>query len=306
MAVRVMRRILSVAGWLTIISVLFFFTVTIVLVVIALRDSGVGSGFELAKTDNAVAVVPLKGEILSSRKFRTLLKQAEENESIKGIVVQIDSPGGAVGASEEIYAAIKAAGEREKGKPVVCALSNIAASGGLYAAMGCKKIVTNRGTLTGSIGVILMLPEFWKIADRFGFQMNVIKSGQFKDAGTPFRQLTKDEGALFQGLVDKTYEQFVQTVSAARGLPVAEVKKFADGRVIVGEEAVSLKLVDEVGDVVRAAKIALQAAGKSEEPELIYQRPEGFWSLPAEVEESKIFFILRSLGRVRLLYQSML
>jgi protease IV len=257
---------------------------------------------ETIKTDHAVAVVELTGEMLSSDAVRKSLKKVVDEKKIKAVVVRIDSPGGSVGAAEEVNRAIK---ESDQKKPVVCSLGNIAASGGLYAAVGCRKIVANAGTLTGSIGVILMMPNLESVANYVGVQMNVIKSGKFKDTGSPFRKLDSDDRTLLQSLVDKSYRQFVQTVADGRHLDVEKVKTFADGRIILGEEAVEKGLVDEIGGLEQAAKAALEAAGDSAEPEIItLKKAMGLRSLLREWQGTQLLNWISSLRHMRLLYQA--
>ncbi|MCL4140099.1 UNVERIFIED_CONTAM: hypothetical protein GTU68_011672 [Idotea baltica] len=191
-----------------------------------------------------------------------------DHDKIKAIVVRIDSPGGAVGASEEIFRAIKRADTK---KPVVCSLGNLAASGGLYSAVGCRKIVTNRGTITGSIGVIMMSPNVAQVMDRLGVGMTVIKSGQFKDSGSPFRAQTEEDKTLLQSLVNASYDQFLTAVAENRSLDKEAVRAFADGRVILGEQAVEWGLADSFGGPEEAAVIALELSGDTskEDPEIV-------------------------------------
>jgi protease-4 len=264
------------------------------------------SGLDI-KTDHAVGVVELTGEILSSDKFERSLKKALDNPKIKAVVVRIDSPGGAVGASEEIYRAIKTANEKENGKPVVCSLGTVAASGGLFAAVGCKKIVADESTLTGSIGVIMMSPNVKALLDKVGVAMTIVKSGKLKDTGSPFREVTADDRDYLQRLIDRTYAQFVRTVADSRGIPVEQVKKFADGRIILGGEAKELGLIDEIGGLPEAAKLALSLSGDNAEPEIIKpSKSSGILSMFAEVPNSKVWYWLRALGKTQLLYQSSL
>ncbi|MCL4141190.1 UNVERIFIED_CONTAM: hypothetical protein GTU68_004896 [Idotea baltica] len=186
------QKIVSIIGWSVLLCLIFG-------VIGALLVARGGDSEKLAiSTKNAVGLVELEGEISNSKKFRKSLKKFVDNDKIKALVVRIDSPGGAVGASEEMYRAVKNAAEK---KPVVCALGNTAASGGLYTAVGCQKIVSNRGTITGSIGVILMTPNIANVVDKVGFKMNVIKSGKFKDSGSPFREMTEDDRGLLQRLI---------------------------------------------------------------------------------------------------------
>lgn len=264
------------------------------------------SGIGTIETDNAVAVVDLKGEIISSKTFVASLEKAVKNEKVNGVVVHIDSPGGSVGASEEMYRAIVKASEK---KPVMCALSNVAASGGLYAAVACERIFVNKGTLTGSIGVIMMTPDLSEITQRYGVSMNVVKSGKFKDAGSPFRSFDPADRKLLQDLVDSAYEQFVGAIATSRKLSVEAVKKFADGRIILGENAIELGLVDEVGGLPEAALAVLRKAkpDSKDDPEIIMPpKPSGLSSMFDDVAESKLFAWLSSWGEARLLYRAFL
>ncbi len=249
---------------------------------------------------NSVAVVELSGEILTSKEFIKELREQANNSKVSGIVVKIDSPGGAVGASEEMYRAIKRA--RDK-KPVVCSLGSIAASGGLYASMGCEKIVSNMGTITGSIGVIMMAPNFKDLTKNIGFKMNIIKSGALKDAASPFRDMTEQDRKYLQGIINQSYEQFVNVIATSRGLEVKDVKKFSDGRIILGEEAVKLGLVDKIGGEYEAAKMILEKKGLAGEPHLVYKKENEFTKLMQEITESRFFGFLRETKSSQLKYQ---
>ena len=222
-------------------------------------------------SDSQVGVVELEGEIMSSKDFREKLFSFVKNKSIKAIVVRIDSPGGAVGASEEIYRYII---EAKKKKPVVCSLGNMAASGGLYSAMGCQKIVTTAGTMSGSIGVIMMMPNFKVVMDKIGLGFTIIKTGEFKDSGSPFREVTESDKEYLKSVALTAYKQFMTAISTSRGLSEAAVKQIADGRIILGEEAVKLGLADQVGGLYDAANLALVLAlgdlAKDKEPELVF------------------------------------
>lgn len=239
---------------------------------LAFKGSGEAGMNVMAKhSDSQIGVVELEGEIMSSKDFREKLFGFVKNKSIQGIVVRIDSPGGAVGASEEIYRYIL---EARKKKPVVCSLGNMAASGGLYSAMGCQKIVTTAGTMSGSIGVIMMMPNFKIVMDKIGLGFTIIKTGEFKDSGTPFREITDSDRAYLEGVAQTAYKQFMHAISSSRGLSEDAVKQIADGRIILGEDAVKLGLADQVGGLYDAAKLSLVlAAGdaaKDKEPELVF------------------------------------
>jgi protease-4 len=155
----------------------------------------------------------------------------------------------------------------------------IAASGGYYVACGAEKIVANPGSLTGSIGVIMHFTNVEDLFKKVGLRSSVIKSGRFKDAGSPFRDMTKEERELLQDLIDDVHSQFVEVVSASRGLDKEQVKAYADGRLFTGRQAAGLKLVDEVGDLDRAADIAAKLAQLEGRPDLVYPREEkrSFW-----------------------------
>jgi len=224
----------------------------------------------VAKGRDAVGVVELEGEIINSKDFREKLERFTENDKIKAIVVRIDSPGGAVGASEEIYRYILQA--RDK-KPVVCSLGNTAASGGLYSSLGCQKVYTSAGTITGSIGVILMLPNFKEVMDKVGVQFNVIKTGAYKDSGSPFREFGDVDREFLQSVAMEAFDQFVTTVSTARNIPIEKVKEFADGRIILGSQAVELGLADGIGGLKEAAMEAITLAlnkAPEKEPTLVF------------------------------------
>jgi len=307
-----LKKIFTFMGWIfagfVLLGVVLFGIGSIFIIIITALSGGIGDGgmAELnIKSEYAVGLVELSGEIISSDDFRERLNKYGKNEKIRAIVVRIESPGGSVGASEEIYRAIKLV---DAVKPVVCSLGNIAASGGLYSAVGCRKIVTNEGTLTGSIGVILMMPNFSSVIDKIGFSMNVIKSGKFKDSGSPFRSFDPEDQVLLQSLVDQSYEQFLRVISESRQLPVDEVRKFADGRIILGEQAVAWGLADEIGGVQRAAKLALELSGEEEaEPEIIKPaKRSGIFAIIDELSESRIVTWIKAVGRLRLLYQAYL
>lgn len=309
---KLLKTLLSIFCGLLAIFVGLIFLLLILGVVMAMRH-GVGDEEMAAlktKTEHGVALVELNGEILTSDEFRSNLKRAVDSKSIKGILVRIDSPGGAVGASEEIYRLIKEANEK---KPVVCSMGNLAASGGLFASLGCKKVVANESTLTGSIGVIIMSPNFHSIMEKFGVSMTVVKSGKYKDTGSPFREFNEEDRQFMQSVINSSYEQFVRTVSESRGLSIEAVKKFADGRIILGSQAKELGLVDEIGGIERAAKLALELAGdQAPEAEIVkVKKPVGLMAYLATEEVSQMlpFTIVRWLkmqDRVQVLYRAFL
>lgn len=185
------------------------------------------------------------------------LRHAAEDDRTAAVIVRVDSPGGAVVASDEIARAIARLRGR---KPVVASMGDLAASGGYYVASQAQRIVANPGTITGSIGVIAILPNLEGAASKLGIRPIVIKSGELKDAGSPFREMTSDERALYQRLLDEAHTQFIDAVASGRAMDPEEVRRLADGRIFSGAQAHANGLVDELGDLDRAYDHALGLA----------------------------------------------
>lgn len=221
-----------------------------------------------------VGVVEIKGPIGGGRgsvdadEVLKIVKRYEDDDEMRAVVVRIDSPGGSVAPSQEIYDELRKLSAKKKA--VVCSMGNMAASGGFYVAMACPVIVAEPGTLTGSIGVISQFPNFKGLAEKLDVRVETIKSGKLKDAGNPFRDMTADDRVYWQGLIDQVYAQFVGAVAESRHLPPEEVRKFADGRVLTGETARRLKLVDALGNFNDAVDLARRRAGLKGEPHLVY------------------------------------
>ncbi len=224
------------------------------------------SDSEVFVKNNRVGVIQVKGTIIDSQDTVTQLKDWRKDSSIRAIVIRIDSPGGAVGPSQEIYREIR---RTAANKPVVASMGSVAASGGYYIASAANHIVANPGTITGSIGVIIHLPNLRELFGKIGYQMTTIKSGKFKDIGNPDREMTPEEQELLQSTIDETYRQFVRDVAKARNLPEDDVRKIADGRIIMGERALELKLVDQLGNFEDAVTTAAQLAKISGEPSVV-------------------------------------
>ncbi len=210
-------------------------------------------------TGNSVLVMDVKGIITDARPFIKTLDKYKEDKDIKAIVVRLDSPGGVVGPSQEIYDAILKA--RKGGKHVVASFGSLAASGAYYIAAACEKIVTEPGTITGSIGVIMEFANLsglynWAKVDRY-----VVKSGPYKDIGAEFRPMTSAEKAIIQGMIDNVYGQFKRAVAKGRGLKLEVVGELADGRIYSGEQAVKNGLADQLGGLSDAVEEAGKLAG---------------------------------------------
>jgi protease-4 len=212
------------------------------------------------KTRRTLARIAIEGPIAAGTRTRVLkaLRQVEEREC-PALLLRIDSPGGTVGDSQEIHAALKRL--QEKGCKVVASFGNISASGGVYVAMGADRIVANPGTITGSIGVILRGNDLSRLLERLGVRFETVKSGLYKDILSPDRALTEAERQLLQELIDSSYGQFVAAVAEGRGLSEDQVRSFADGRVFSGAQAKDLGLVDALGDEEAARRLAAELAG---------------------------------------------
>ncbi|RMG52454.1 MAG: signal peptide peptidase SppA [Acidobacteria bacterium] len=213
---------------------------------------------------NRVALVQIEGIITDSQFGASrdeVLDALEQVESVgaRAAVVRINSPGGTVGAAQEMHDGIKEV--RKKGIPVVAALGDVAASGGLYVALAADKIVSNPGTITGSIGVIVKAHNLRQLYEKIGIEEERIKSGRYKDILSTFRPLTDEERALLQDVINDTYEQFLRAVVQGRHLPEERVRAFADGRIFTGRQAKQWGLVDELGGLQRAVELAAQMGG---------------------------------------------
>ena len=218
-----------------------------------------------------VAVIRIEGVIMDSRETIEELRRFRDNPSIKAVVLRIDSPGGGVVPSQEIHTEVLKA--RKDGRlKVVASMGNLAASGGYYIAAATDKIVANPGTLTGSIGVIMELANVQGLLEKVGVQRVVIKSGRYKDLASPFRAMSKEDRGLLQNVLDDVHDQFIQAVAAGRALKVEEVRPLADGRIFTGRQARTAKLVDELGDLQDAIKLAARLVGIEGEPRVVEPR----------------------------------
>ena len=217
-----------------------------------------------------LAVVELKDEILSSENIVRQFKKYRENSSVKGIVFRIESPGGGVSASQEIYEEVKKT--RDSGKPVVVSMGSVAASGGYYVSCGATKIVANPGTVTGSIGVISQFMNFNQLMGKVGVGTTTVKSGKFKDTGNPYREMTEEEKKYFQETIDDVYQQFLSVVETERKIPHDAAKKLADGRIFTGKKAYEVGLVDTLGTYEDAIALAAHLAKISGAPKIVKER----------------------------------
>ncbi len=253
-----MARRHSVGRWLA-IGVLG----SLLVVALAIGVSLFGDLSERVSFGNSVAVVELRGVIDDATELIESLERFRTRQSTVAVVLRIDSPGGAVAPAQEMYDAVWRVREQ---KPVIASLGNVAASGGYYVASAANMIVASPGTITGSIGAIMALPYLGPLADKVGVKEEIVKSGPYKDIGHPTRPLAADDRALLQGMVDDVREQFVAAVARGRGMDADRVRALADGRIFSGAQAEASGLVDRLGGLEAAVRMAWVQAGQSGEP----------------------------------------
>ncbi len=226
-----------------------------------------------------VGLVEVKGTLINPDPVVEQIDELSKNSGVGAIVVRIESPGGIVAAAQEIYSELRKVSE--SGKPVVASMGGVAASGGYYVACGADSIVANPGTLTGSIGVIMSFANTQELMRKIGVGFEVVKTGEYKDLGSMTRPLTPSERKLVGELLEDVYDQFVEVISNERGIDAADVRKFADGRLLTGRQAYELGLVDRLGDLRDAVALAGRLAGIEGEPTIVKprRRPIALWSV---------------------------
>lgn len=222
-------------------------------------------------TEDRIALIRVEGVIMDAQSTVGELKRFGDNPSVKAIVLRIDSPGGGVVPSQEIHDAVQRV--RQKGnKMVIASMGSVAASGGYYIAAATDRIIANPGTLTGSIGVIMEMANVEGLLKKIGVEGVVVKSGKFKDVGSPLRKMSDEERALLQSVMDDVHKQFIEAVAAGRALESTAVQALADGRIFTGRQAKDAKLVDELGDLEYAIQLAADLAGIEGEPKVVEPR----------------------------------
>ncbi len=227
------------------------------------NETEFGTGF-----GDRIAVVDLEGIILSPQPVVGQLKRFNDDSSIKAIILHVNSPGGGVAASQEIYGEVKRIHD-EKKKPIVVSIETVGASGAYYVASAANKIYADDGSIVGSIGVIAQWVNYGELLKWAKLKDVVLKTGEFKDTGNPARDLTPAEQAYMQSLIDNMFGQFVQAVADGRSMKVEDVKSIANGKVWTGKQALSMKLIDNVGDFEAAVKDTAKSVGISGEPTLV-------------------------------------
>jgi len=217
-----------------------------------------------------IALVHVNGMLMDSREIVRQLSDYRHNPQVRGIILRIDSPGGAVAPAQEIYSEIMKL--RADNKTVYASMGTVAASGGYYIACAADYVLASPGTLTGSISAVMAFNNIEELTKKVGVKPNIIKSGKFKDVGSPLRAMTSEEQNLLQDVVDDVHEQFVQAIATGRDLPIAEVQKIADGRIMTGQQALKLKLIDEVGGLEKTIDLLAKKLGVVGRPKVIEQK----------------------------------
>jgi protease IV len=276
--------------------VIFF---VVVLLITMLLTGGEG----ITDSGTKVGVVAIDGVISSDLAEKTveLLTKYADDTSIKAIILKIDSPGGGVASSQEIYDEVRRI--QSGGKLVVASLGSVAASGGYYIACAANRIFAHAGTVTGSIGVIVQLANAEDLLRKIGVEPTVITSGPFKDSGSPMRALRPEERQVFQALVDDVYQQFVEAVAQGRNLPVHEVRQAADGRIYTGRQAKDLRLVDELGGFQEVLTYVATTVGIEGKPRLVQEGKERLWWLKYVLESVPNSFVWRPWSKAEAVLQ---
>ena len=242
-------------------GVAVFLTLTALVV---FKSLGISSRLSI---NEKIGVIPIEGIISDSRNILYQLDKFEKDIGIKAIILRIDSPGGSVGPTQEIYQQVR---KTTRTKKVIVSLGAVAASGGYYIAAAGDRIVANPGTITGSIGVIMEFFRFEELLKKIGVHLEVIKSGEFKDIGSPHRELTERDKEILLKVITDIKNQFVEGVAEGRNMPVEKVREVADGRIITGHRAKELGLVDDLGNFLDAVELAKRMSGIEGEVDLIY------------------------------------
>jgi protease-4 len=265
------KHLILTVSIILVITVLFLGGVTGI--ILSLIGPSPGLGFS-----NKIGVINIRGTITDPEPFLGQLVEFKKNKQIRAIILRIDSSGGGVGASQEIYREVRKVTET---KNVIVSLGAVAASGGYYIASAGDRIIANPGTITGSIGVKMEIFQIQELSEKIGIGMEVLKSGEFKDIGSPYRELTEEEEALIKELLSDIQEQFINAVSEGRNIPSEKVREIADGRIFTGSTALDLGLVDQLGNFRDAVDLAKKMAGIEGEPRLVYPTETRFrlWDL---------------------------
>jgi protease-4 len=241
-----------------------------------------------------IAIVEIRGVIAQSSGIIEEIHQHLEDEGVKAIILRIDSPGGGVGPSQEIHREVLKVKTRKK---VVTSMGSVAASGGYYIACASDLIVANPGTITGSIGVLMEFTNIEELFKKIGIKGVVLKSGEHKDIGSPFREMTPEEKKILQAVIDNVHQQFIQAVADGRKMDPSKVAQIADGRILTGEQAKQAGLVDQIGNLQDAIDTTAKLVGIEGKPNILYpKRKFSLWELLIRETVSAILETLNEQG----------
>ena len=261
-----------------------------------------GPASSLLSLREKIGIVNIEGAITDSEPVVTQLVQFRKDKGIKAIVLRIDSPGGAVAPSQEIYWEVKKAAAT---KTVIASMGKVAASGGYYVACAANKIVANPGTLTGSIGVLMEFLQVEELLKKIGVGLEVLKTGEFKDIGSPHRKLSEKDRELISSLMSDIQKQFVEAVARGRNLPIEKVREIADGRILSGAQSKEHGLVDELGNFQDALDLAKKMTGVEGEVTLVYPKKKGsrLWDFVLRDASESLYSFLRKIPGMQIEYR---
>ena len=249
-----------------------------------------------------IGVIPIKGPIMDSGPIVSQLVDFKKDKGIKAIILRIDSPGGGVGPSQEIYREVR---KTIKTKKVITSMGSMAASGGYYIASATNKIVANPGTLTGSIGVIMEFVQLQELFEKIGVSLEVLKSGEFKDIGSPHRKMSERDKEVIKGLISDVQNQFVSAVARGRSLSKEKVQEIADGSILSGAKAKELGLVDMLGNFQDAVDLAKKMTGIKGEAKLVYPKKQAsrLWDMILQNTTESLYRALKNTLKTNLEYR---
>jgi protease-4 len=286
-----------------IIAAVALVSITILFVLsVKIASTLIGGGNSQTSKDG-IGLIEVKGMILDSKETIRQLRYFLKQDSVKAVVLRVDSPGGIVAPSQEIYAEVKKFAAKKK---IIVSMGSLAASGGYYISAPATMIYANPGTITASIGVILKLSNIEALMDKIGIKSYTLKTGKYKDSGSPLREFSAEDRAMLQSVIDNTHQQFIRAVAEGRKLPIEDISKIADGRILSGEQAMALKLVDRLGTLQDAIEEAGKQAGISGEPELLLppKKKVNYMDLLAEGAEGTFNGSLgRAVGGMKMMYE---
>ena len=280
------KRILIGVGVIVLLLVIFFSALYLIG-----RSAGTSSRFAFG---DKIAIVEIRGVIAQSSGIIDEIHQYLEDDGVKAIILRIDSPGGGVGPSQEIHREIL---KGKVKKRIVTSMGSVAASGGYYIACASDLIVANPGTITGSIGVLMEFTNIEELFKKIGIKGVVLKSGEHKDIGSPFREMTPEEKRIIQEVIDNVHQQFIKGVGEGRKLDRSKVTQIADGRILTGEQAKELGLVDQIGNLDDAIDATAKLVGIDGKPDILYpKRKFSIWELLIRETVSAVLETLQEKG----------